>query len=396
MKYRFLFTVLIALPLTLGVACSEDPKPTAPVAEAPHSNGGELTPQEIASLYKDSVVEINVTLTREDGFMEGWLGSGFFIDSNGTILTAGHVAWDDKTEAAGMFGVTTVSSVKEYRYWVTLNNRKYEAKLVSVNKYKDVAIIRIADVDPKTYQPAKLGDSEKMKVGDPVYAYGSAEGLTSTFTSGKVSAMHRYIDLNWVEDYIQTDAPINPGNSGGPLINSHGEVIGINDAGVRGADGLGFAVAINFADVPKLLISGIVEAGYLGSDVLLDNFPRSGAAGDPGWEDLDTLHRLTGFDSVSSLTLLANLTYPTADKSEDHAVVLSVDMKSPAAVAGLERGDLITSFNGKAVKSGRDVRLLTLDIQPGTEFEVKVLRIQKGAMKELTLKIALLKEKPKN
>lgn len=398
MKHR-LFSVLVVLLLvcsSLGLVFGQEAGNPAPAVAAPAADK-ELSPEEIADLYKDSVVEIDVTLTREDGSQEGWLGSGCFIDDKGTILTAGHVAWDASLEAATAFGPMRISPAKEYQYWVVLNSRKYEAKLVSVNSYKDVALIRIPEIDPTSYRAAKLGDSDKMKPGDSVYACGSPHGLMGTFTTGKVSAIHRYIDLHYAEDFIQTDAPINPGNSGGPLINSHGEVIGINDAVIRGADGLGFAVALNFADVPKLMSTpGVVKVSYLGSDVMLDNFARTGAPGDPGYQDLSTLNRLTGIDNVGSLTLLSNMTYPLADKSEDCAVVLSVDTKSPAETAGLKRGDVVTSFNGKVVKNGRDVRLQLLEIPPGKEVEMKVVRIEKGAVHEIVMKVTLLKEKPKN
>lgn len=396
MKHR-LFSILVVLMLvcsSLGLVFGQeaDKALPGPVVEVPALDK-ELSPEDIADLYKDTVVQIDVTLTRENGSEETWLGSGCFIDDKGTILTAAHVAWDDSAE---MYP-SQFAPVKEYKYWVTLNSRKYEAELLTVNKYKDVALIRVEEIDPKSYRPAKLGNSDKMKPGESVYAYGSPMGLTGTFTTGKISAIHRYIDLHYAEDFIQTDAPINPGNSGGPLINGRGEVIGINDAIVPGRDGLGFAVALNFADVPKMLANpGVVKASYLGSDVMLDNFARTGAPGDPGYQDLSTFNRLTGIDNVGSLTLLSNMTYPTADKLENCAVVLSVDVKSPAEMSGLRRGDIVTSFNGKAVKTGRDIRLQLLEIPPGKEVEMKVMRVEKGAAHEIVMKVTLLKEKPKN
>ncbi|MDP1759895.1 MAG: trypsin-like peptidase domain-containing protein [Candidatus Woesebacteria bacterium] len=397
MKHR-LFSALAVLLLvcgSIGLVFGEDKKPAEVAAPPGVAAVSELTAQEVADLYKDTVVQIDVALTREDGSEDTWLGSGCFIDDKGTILTAGHVAWDDDTS-------TRVSPPKEYKYWVTLHGRKYEAKLVSVDRYKDVALIRIADIDKASYRPAKLGDSEKMKQGDSVYALGSPLGLTGSFSAGKVGAVHRYLETGsealWsVQDFIQTDAPINPGNSGGPLVNSHGEVIGVNVAGVRGADGLGFAVAINFANIPKLLAtSGVVQASYLGSEVMLDNFARTGAPGEPGYQDISMFNKLTGIDNVGSLQLLSNLTYPATDQSENHAVVLTVDAKSPAELAGLKRGDIVTSLDGKVVKSGRNVRLQLLDIPPGKEVELKVMRIEKGAVHEVVMKVTLLKEKPKN
>ena len=276
-----------------------------------------------------------------------------------------------------------------------MGNRKYKAELIGSDKYRDVAMLRVLDIERKDYEPCKLGNSDLLKVGEAAYAYGTPYGLSKTFTSGHVSALHRYIDLNYVEDFIQVDTPINPGNSGSPLINGKGEVVGINAAGVRGANNLGFAIAINFVNVEKLSKGGVVKIGYLGAEVMLDNFPRTGTPGEPGFRDLLALYTLTDIDHLRSLELLANLTYPNGDNQENRALALNADAGSPAEKALLKRGDMVVEFNGKSVKSGRDVRLGILEAEAEKEFEIKVRRVEKGSILELTLKVTLQKEKPK-
>lgn len=402
MKKLIVFS--LALVLMLTVAYGEDgARPpvqgNGPPVEQVQDNK-ELTAIEIAEFYKNILVDVQTIITREDGRVEAWGGSGFFVDKQGTILTCAHVVYDDSTEVTGMFGVTIkVAPVARYDYWITLNKRKYKATMIGANKYKDVAVLKVIDVDPAAYNVAKLGNSDATKVGEKVYAYGNPMDLPGTFTSGSVSAVHRQItgadNLWYLQDFIQTDTPINPGNSGGPLINSRGEVVGIN-AGTYHRDGLHLAISINLANVPKLMKDGIVKMGYFGSEVMLDNFARTGVPGAPGMKDVIELYNLTDLEDLESVKLLANTTYPNADNTERRSIVLTVDQNSPAELAGLRRGDLITTFNGSGVKDGRDIRLLLMDIEPEKEFEIKVLRIEKGAVKELTLKVTLMKEKPKN
>ncbi len=409
MKYRILFAVLLVFPLAFGTACSDDSKPAKPAAPSPPVESSpcpeckdKLDPTVIAEHCKRSVVAIENHLTREDGSEATYGGTGFFIDKQAHVGTCGHVVWDDATEEHTNFGVMKVPRVTRYEYWVTLGARKYKAELVSVNKYKDVAVLKVLDIDPDVYDCVTLGDSDKTKQGEDVYAFGNPLDLDNSFTEGNVSAVHRHVETDptddiWsVQDFIQTTAPINPGNSGGPLFNSHGEVVGINAGTYPGYDGLHLAISINFANFPKLMTSGVVQMGYLGADIMPDNFARTGAPGHPGMRDLFHLNQLTGIDDVESIILLANMTYPMGDDLENRAIVLGVDAKSPAETAKLKRGDLVTSFNGHAVKSGRDVRLLMLDTETGKEIEVKLLRIDKGAVQELTVKVTLLKEKPKS
>jgi serine protease Do len=366
--------------------------------EAKHdekTKSDEEKTKEIAEAYKDTVVAVETIFTLEDGRVGGAAGSGFFVDSEGHILTNAHVVrFENYLEAVYGEGAPKVS---EYTYWVTMQkspaNRSYKAKLVGWNRYVDSALLKIDEIDKAEYKPAKLGDSDTVTVGETVFAYGNPHGLSNSFTKGIVSGLHRtgyrFDHLWYIQDFIQTDAPINPGNSGGPLINSNGEVIGINSAGYRGADGLGFAVPLKLADIARLK-KGEVKIGYFGAEVMLDQFDRTGKPGNPGFRDIAYLNQVTGIEDLKSLELLANSTW------ERWTLVLKRDNHdSPAERAGLQRGDLITHFNGVAVKSGREMRLVMLDVEPEKEFEVKVLRVEKGAFKDLTLKVSLAKEKKK-
>lgn len=401
MKITRVVALLLIFSLCFtNIGCGQEapPDPGAKNVEAPALP--ELDAMTIAEMYKDTLVDIQTVVTRENGMVEVWGGSGFFIDDQGTILTCCHVVRNDRPEAPGMFGIMVpVAPVRSYDYWITLNNRKYKATMLGANQYIDAAALKVLDIDPSAYKPAKLGDSDKVKTGEKVYAYGNPLDLPGTFTDGIVSKTHRQItgadNLWYVQDFIQTNTPINPGNSGGPLINSRGEVIGINAGTYPGYDGLHLAVSIKLANPRKLMADGVVKMAYLGADVMLDNFARTGVLGDPGFSDMKVINDLTGIDNRKSLELLADMTYPAADNGERRSMVIGVDAKSPADIAGLKRGDIITHFNGVEVKNGRDVRLLTLDIGPDKEFEVKVTRVEKGVAQELTLKMKLMVERPK-
>ena len=129
---------------------------------------------------------------------------------------------------------------------VTLDGNKHRAKIVGLDKKTDLAVLKLDD-GKGTFNYARLGDSDKVQVGDWVIAVGSPFGLHSTVTAGIISAKARQLTPSAFDEFIQTDAAINPGNSGGPLVNMQGEVIGINTAIVAGGTGIGFAIPSNLA-----------------------------------------------------------------------------------------------------------------------------------------------------
>ncbi|MDP3901456.1 MAG: trypsin-like peptidase domain-containing protein [bacterium] len=340
----------------------------------------ELTAEEIFNQYKNAAVAIEVILKFDNGQSAGMYGSGFFIDKDGYLITNAHVARYNLPIYVSPFSLK-VFNVVGYEYWIVLpaKGRKYRAEVVGWDYNKDIAQMKVLNIDPADYDAVKIGNSDDVKIGDKVYAIGSPYGLKNTITSGIISSLHRHSDSKptflFIEDFIQTDAPINPGNSGGPLINECGEVIGINSAGYD-ADGLGFTIPINLLD-RATLYNNQVELVYIGFDLLLNNFERSGTKIRPGFNDVKTLNELTGIEDLDSLITLARVTY-----DQHWAVVedLDIDPKSPSAQAGFKRGDLIISFNGYEVKSGYDVRLLLYKLEAGKEFEVKIWRMMGGGL----------------
>lgn len=175
---------------------------------------------------------------------EGLVGSGVIVDSDGYILTNSHVIADGKAKAVNV---------------LFENGDKGEAEIIWNDALLDLAVIK---VDKTGLPVADLGDSDELEIGELAVGIGNPLGLEfqRTVTSGIISGLNRNIRIgqNIIEDLIQTDASINPGNSGGPLLNSKGEVIGINTAKIKGGEGLGFAIPINKA---KLIVEEVVESG---------------------------------------------------------------------------------------------------------------------------------------
>jgi len=188
---------------------------------------------------------------------------------------------------------------------------------------------------------AKLGDSDKLKVGQLVIAIGNPYGLERTVTFGVISALRRSIGITQYESFIQTDAPINPGNSGGPLINIKGEVIGINTAIVAEGQGLGFAIPINLAKwvADQLMAKGRVVRGWLGV-VIQEITP----------EIAETIGVKEGI------------------------LISQVAPGSPAEKAGLKVGDIIVAIDGEKVREVRELQFRIMKTPPGTEITLTILR----------------------
>jgi serine protease Do len=256
----------------------------------------------------------------------GALGSGFVIDAAGLILTNNHVVEDSADLKVRL-----------------ANDREYQASIVGRDPKTDTALIRIEAEDPLT--PLPLGDSEVLEVGDWVVAIGNPFGLGNTVTSGIVSAKYRRIGIGDYDNFIQTDAAINPGNSGGPLLNTRGEVVGINSiifSESAGSVGIGFAIPINMvkALLPQLR-QGKVRRPFLG--VMIQNVT-------PALEERLQL----GTDSG--------------------ALVSDVIAGSPADKAGVQRGDVIVSFDGKPVVNSHDLPLIVGATPVDHKVDLEVLR----------------------
>lgn len=254
-------------------------------------------------------------------------GSGFIVNPDGVILTNSHVV-----EGADKVVVRLA------------DGREIEAESWNYDPRSDVAVVRI-EIDEKL-PFLGLGDSDAMQIGDWVLALGNPLNVGTTVTAGIISATERAPGINEREDYIQTDAAINPGNSGGPLVNLHGEVIGINTAiSTRsgGYDGIGFAIPATMVRwvADQLIESGAVKRSYLGVQ----------------------LQRISN-------DLREQLNVPVGRG----ALIAEVMSETPAAKAGFEPGDIVMEFNGHSITDRDDLVDVVERSAPGKSYEAKVLR----------------------
>jgi len=275
---------------------------------------------------------------------EASLGSGVIVSPDGYIVTNNHV----------------ISKADEIK--VLLNDkREFIGKVVGTDPKSDIAVIKISAKDLPTIP---WGDSDKLEVGEYILAIGNPFGLNQTVTQGIVSAVGRAnVGIADYEDFIQTDAAINPGNSGGALVNVRGQLVGINTAIFSrsgGYMGIGFAVPSNMtrAVMDSLIKSGKVVRGWLG---------------------------------VSIQEVTADLAKQFGIKQSKGALVSEVLPDSPAAAAGIQSGDVITTFNGKTVDGPSILRNIVAQTPVGNKVKVVVLRDKKPVT--IDVKIA---EQPKD
>ncbi|CAM5574614.1 PDZ domain-containing protein OS=Streptomyces cyaneofuscatus OX=66883 GN=G3I52_23395 PE=3 SV=1 [Streptomyces cyaneofuscatus] len=317
---------------------------TVELPQASHDNG-DRAPESVAGIAASalpSVVTLHVSGTAESG-----TGTGFVLDARGHILTNNHVV-----APAGSSGDITVTFS---------SGETAAAELVGKDSGYDLAVVRVKGVSG--LKPLPLGNSDNVRVGDPVVAIGAPFDLSNTVTSGIISAKQRPItaggekgdgsDISYV-DALQTDAPINPGNSGGPLVDTQAHVIGINSAiraadsgkgtergGQSGSIGLGFAIPINQGKrvAEELINTGKATHPVIG--VTLDmKFTGDGAkVGEKGPED-----------------------GPAVTKG------------GPAAKAGIRSGDVITEVQGQRVHSGEELIVKIRAHRPGDRLELRLTR----------------------
>ena len=271
------------------------------------------------------------------------LGSGVIISSDGYILTNNHVVAD-------------ADEVK-----VKLNDeREMIAKVIGADPKTDVAVIKI---EGEKFPAAALTNSDKLRVGDVVFAIGNPLGVGQTVTMGIVSATSRRVgildEVAGYEDFIQTDAAINKGNSGGALVDAKGRLVDINSAIIsnnQGSIGIGFAIPVNLARtiLNSLVETGTVSRGYLGVSTAILTPELA--------ESFDLPKETKGI-------FIDNLTSPDG----------------PAAKAGLKREDVITAVNGRPVASSEDLRLMIAETPPGTKVKISYLREGKAATVDVTL-----------
>src|SRR5438309_90292 len=258
----------------------------------------------------------------------GGSGSGFVIAPDGFILTNSHVVHDANQIAVSL-----------------PDGREYPAQLVGDDPDTDLAVIRI---DAPHLAHVRLADSENLRVGQVVIAIGNPLGFQASVTAGVISALGRSMHAQsgrLIDNIIQTDAALNPGNSGGPLVNSAGEVIGVNTAMIRPAQGICFAIGSNTAKLVAgwLIRDGRIRRGYIG--VAGQNVP---------------IHR--------RIVRFYGLPLETG------VLVVSVDKKSPAERAGLREGDLVVAFNDQPIGSVHHLHKILVGEQIGVSAKLTVIR----------------------
>ncbi|MEJ2286325.1 MAG: DegQ family serine endoprotease [Desulfobacterales bacterium] len=268
------------------------------------------------------------------------LGSGFVISKEGLILTNNHV----------------VEKATEIKIKLQ-NGQEYDAKLVGRDPKTDLALVQVAP-DNDFPEPAVLGDSDSLRVGDWVMAVGNPFGLGHTVTTGIISAKSRVLGAGPYDDFLQTDAAINPGNSGGPLFNMQGQVIGVNTAIIAQGQGIGFAIPVNMATelLPQLKTGRIVR-GWLG---------------------------------VMIQDITPELAKSFGLKSAEGVLISDVVKGSPAEKGGLLRGDIIQRIDGKEIENAHKLSQLVAGTVPGTSIEIDLLRNNKA--ETLSLKLGTMPE----
>lgn len=266
---------------------------------------------------------------REKRVPQGASGSGVIISKNGYIVTNNHV----------------VAGADEIKVSIAGDKKEYKAKLIGTDAKSDIAIIKI---DAKELNAVTFYNSDKVKVGDVVFALGNPFGVGETITQGIVSATGRSgIGIVEYEDFIQTDASINPGNSGGALINSAGHLIGINSAIISktgGNVGIGLAIPSNMVTsiATQLINTGKYNRAYLGVSITNVN------------EDMSSFY-----------------------DNKYGGLIISIEENSPAYKAGLKRGDLIISINRKKIGSASELKNIIGSFQPSRVVNIKFLRDKK-------------------
>lgn len=346
---------------------SYDPSSKAKLILAAESSDSSIT--DIAEQVSPSIVGIRVTVpsTRRNNIFGNYFyygqdqsqtpqsgeGSGIIIKSDGYIMTNDHVIADAINSKTGKL----IEGAKIEVYLTNKNNKPYTAEVVGRDSLTDLAVIKISG---NNFPAAKLGNSDKIKVGDLAIAIGNPGGLEymGSVTVGVISGLNRRVDGTETSGFklIQTDAAINPGNSGGALVNSKGEIIGINSVKIvaQGYEGLGFAIPVNNA---MEIVNSLIQYKYVKGRIQL------GITADPNYtEEIAKQYNMPAGVYVSN-----------------------VQMLSSAYKAGIRAGDIITKFDGVAVKTVNDINNIKAKHKVGDVVSVEIYRDDQTQTLNVTL-----------
>jgi len=311
-----------ALPAVVAIQVESRPQMTAQ---------GRGSPQQVPEQFRRFFEQFGYQVP-EDGQLppQRGLGSGFILDEAGHIMTNQHV-------------VNGADRITVH----TRDGQEYDAKLVGSDSNTDVAIIKITPKRGETLPVSRLGDSDRLQVGDWVLALGNPLGFNFTVTAGIVSAKGRQLQRGnetALEAYVQTDAAINPGNSGGPLVDLMGRVVAMNTA-IEGPSfiGYGFSVPI---DLAKRVADDLIKQGYV-------RRPRIGV-------------RIQDVRAVDAEV------YGLKDVSG--ALVMAVEDGEPAARAGVQPGDVVVALNGRKIDNATDLTTSLARMQPGDNVQLTIWR----------------------
>ena len=348
--------VILSLDLSPPLRQPGEAAPTVPVLTASASGEGLGEAERvIIRIYQEvspAVVHITSTALVYDFFFnpvpQHGAGSGFIIDQQGHIVTNNHVVEDARS-----LEVTLVSG------------KKVPAKLIGRDPLNDLAVIKI-DVPGEKLHVVRLGHSDQLEIGQMAIAIGNPFGLDRTVTTGVVSSLNRTLRASngrQIRGVIQTDAAINPGNSGGPLLNSRGEVIGINTAIFSpsgGSVGIGFAIPVNIAKriVPELIAKGRASHPYLG---------------------------ISGLSVTSENSRVLNLPV------EHGVLVVRVEARSPAAHAGIRGGQRRVQIGNTILRVGGDV-IVAIDGQKVESLNGLIAYLEDNKRVGETIELGILRD----
>ena len=302
----------------------------------------------IAAVQKVSPAVVSVATLRViretmfDAVPVRGMGSGIIFDSNGGILTNHHIVEDaERVEV------------------LTPDGKKFQGEVLGSDPMSDIAVVR---VDGEGLPAVKLGDSDKLVVGQIAIAIGNPYGFIlpgPAVTVGVISALKRHIHVegHMYEDLIQTDASINPGNSGGPLVDSAGMVVGVNTANIPFAQGIGFAIPINSA---RKIAKEIIEHGRV----------------------------VRPYVGIAGLTLTREIANSYNIPHDSGVLVVRVSSGSPAQASGVSPGDVILEADGQKLKTSEDLQHLVQTKRVGDTFELLLGRDREQNRVKLTLQEA--------